>query len=144
MDDDGSGTLEHHELLAALQASRGGRTPLLVLPLLLCTAAAAVHMPPRHLTCPRTPQAARIPADADSIGEMIRLMDANHDGCIGWGEFEAFMREELAAGKHLLSGEYVLPSGARALQPTAVAAASCAAVASAGCSGGCVCAPCMR
>ncbi|KAF6255340.1 hypothetical protein COO60DRAFT_1627563 [Scenedesmus sp. NREL 46B-D3] len=56
VDDDGSGTLEHHELLAALQ-------------------------------------------------------DANRDGCIGWGEFEVFMMDEFAAGKHLLSGEYVLPSG---------------------------------
>lgn len=24
---------------------------------------------------------------------MIKLMDANHDGCIGWEEFEAFMME---------------------------------------------------
>jgi hypothetical protein len=39
------------------------------------------------------------------------MQDANRDGCIGWGEFEAFMMEEFAAGKHLLSGEYVLPSG---------------------------------
>jgi hypothetical protein len=39
------------------------------------------------------------------------LQDANRDGCIGWGEFEAFMMDEFAAGKHLLSGEYVLPSG---------------------------------
>ncbi|WIA21298.1 hypothetical protein OEZ85_000531 [Tetradesmus obliquus] len=74
VDDDGSGTLEHHELLAALQA-------------------------------------ARIPCDESNITEMIKLMDANHDGCIGWGEFEAFMMDEFAAGKHLLSGEYVLPSG---------------------------------
>ncbi|KAI8462459.1 MAG: hypothetical protein J3K34DRAFT_500515 [Monoraphidium minutum] len=56
-------------------------------------------------------QAAQIPADATSISEMIRLMDANHDGCIGWNEFEAFMMEEFAAGKQLLSGEYLLPSG---------------------------------
>ncbi|KIY96288.1 hypothetical protein MNEG_11675 [Monoraphidium neglectum] len=74
VDDDGSGTLEHHELMAALQA-------------------------------------AQIPADAASIDEMIQLMDANRDGCIGWGEFEAFMTEEFAAGKQLLSGEYLLPSG---------------------------------
>ena len=25
--------------------------------------------------------------------QMIRLMDANSDGCIGWNEFESFMRE---------------------------------------------------
>jgi hypothetical protein len=43
---------------------------------------------------------------------MLRLLqDANQDGCIDWGEFEAFMMDEFAAGKHLLSGEYVLPSG---------------------------------
>jgi hypothetical protein len=39
------------------------------------------------------------------------LQDANRDGCIGWSEFEAFMMDEFAAGKHLLSGEYELPSG---------------------------------
>ncbi len=42
---------------------------------------------------------------------MIRLIDKDHDGCISWREFEAFMKVELAAGKSLLSGEYVLPSG---------------------------------
>lgn len=52
------------------------------------------------------------------------LQDANHDGCIGWGEFEAFMMDEFAAGKHLLSGEYVLPSGEHA---AAAAAARTAA-----------------
>jgi hypothetical protein len=34
-----------------------------------------------------------------------------HCRCISWREFEAFMKVELAAGKSLLSGEYVLPSG---------------------------------
>lgn len=38
-------------------------------------------------------------------------MDRNEDGVIGWDEFEVFMTEEFAAGKNLLSGEYVLPSG---------------------------------
>lgn len=42
---------------------------------------------------------------------MILLMDRNEDGVIGWDEFEVFMTEEFAAGKNLLSGEYVLPSG---------------------------------
>ena len=56
-------------------------------------------------------QAAQIPADPESITEMIGLMDANHDGSIGWDEFQAFMAEEFGRGKSLLSGEYVLPSG---------------------------------
>ncbi|GBF95881.1 hypothetical protein Rsub_08472 [Raphidocelis subcapitata] len=55
--------------------------------------------------------AAQIPADARSIDEMIRMMDANRDGRIGWSEFESFLMQEFAAGRHLLSGEYVLPSG---------------------------------
>jgi hypothetical protein len=38
-------------------------------------------------------------------------MDANCDGCISWDEFEAFMKNEFAAGQQLLSGEFVLPSG---------------------------------
>lgn len=56
-------------------------------------------------------QAAQIPCDAASITEMIKLMDANRDGCISWDEFEAFMMNEFAAGQQLLSGEFVLPSG---------------------------------
>lgn len=56
-------------------------------------------------------QAARIPCDDATINEMILLMDRNADGVIGWDEFEVFMTEEFAAGKNLLSGEYVLPSG---------------------------------
>lgn len=59
-------------------------------------------------------QAARIPCDAASITEMIKLMDANQDGCISWDEFEAFMMHEFAAGQQLLSGEFVLPSGEEA------------------------------
>eukprot|EP00201_Polytomella_parva_P012698 CAMPEP_0175059024 /NCGR_PEP_ID=MMETSP0052_2-20121109/12193_1 /TAXON_ID=51329 ORGANISM="Polytomella parva, Strain SAG 63-3" /NCGR_SAMPLE_ID=MMETSP0052_2 /ASSEMBLY_ACC=CAM_ASM_000194 /LENGTH=323 /DNA_ID=CAMNT_0016324509 /DNA_START=32 /DNA_END=1000 /DNA_ORIENTATION=- len=74
VDDDGSRTLEHHELLAALKA-------------------------------------AQIPCDDQTIQEMIHLMDFNGDGVIGWEEFEVFMTEEFSAGKNLLSGEYVLPSG---------------------------------
>lgn len=74
VDDDGSRTLEHHELLAALKA-------------------------------------AQIPCDDDTIREMIKMMDMNNDGVIGWDEFEVFMTEEFAAGKNLLSGEYLLPSG---------------------------------
>ena len=35
-------------------------------------------------------------------------------GCIGWDDFERFMKDEFSMGKQLLSGEYVLPSGARA------------------------------
>lgn len=58
-------------------------------------------------------QAARIPCDADSITEMIKLMDANCDGCISWDEFEKFMMSKFAAGQQLLSGEFVLPSGER-------------------------------
>lgn len=38
-------------------------------------------------------QAAQIPCDAGSINEMIKLMDANKDGSIGWGEFESFMMQ---------------------------------------------------
>ncbi len=56
-------------------------------------------------------QAACIPCDAAGITEMIKLIDNDKDGCISWLEFETFMMAELAAGKHLLSGEYVLPSG---------------------------------
>lgn len=41
----------------------------------------------------------------------VRVAAMCRDGCIGWNEFEAFMMDEFAAGKHLLSGEYVLPSG---------------------------------
>lgn len=58
-------------------------------------------------------QAARIPCDADSISEMIKLMDANCDGCISWDEFEKFMMSGFAAGQRLLSGEFMLPSGER-------------------------------
>jgi hypothetical protein len=57
-------------------------------------------------------QAARIPCDADSITEMIRLIDANRDGSISWSEFEGFMMTQFASGQKLLSGEFVLPSGA--------------------------------
>lgn len=74
VDEDGSRTLEHHELLAALKA-------------------------------------AKIPCDDNTIQEMINMMDMNRDGVIGWDEFEVFMTEEFAAGKQLLSGEYLLPSG---------------------------------
>jgi hypothetical protein len=49
--------------------------------------------------------------DSQHITEMIRLIDANRDGCIGWDEFEGFMSEEISKGKNLLTGEYVLPSG---------------------------------
>jgi hypothetical protein len=57
------------------------------------------------------PQAAHVPCDEDGIAEMIRMMDNDSDGSISWREFETFMMAELAAGKSLLSGEYVLPSG---------------------------------
>jgi len=40
-------------------------------------------------------------------------MDNNRDGKIDWVEFEQFMKEEIASGKSLLSGDYVLPSGGR-------------------------------
>ncbi|GLI60537.1 hypothetical protein VaNZ11_002684 [Volvox africanus] len=54
---------------------------------------------------------AQIPCDDATINEMISLMDVNKDGVIDWEEFEVFMTEEFAAGKSLLSGEYLLPSG---------------------------------
>ncbi|EFJ40760.1 hypothetical protein VOLCADRAFT_119867 [Volvox carteri f. nagariensis] len=56
-------------------------------------------------------KAAQIPCDDATISEMINLMDVNKDGVIDWEEFEVFMTEEIAAGKSLLSGEYLLPSG---------------------------------
>ncbi|KXZ55154.1 hypothetical protein GPECTOR_3g302 [Gonium pectorale] len=56
-------------------------------------------------------KAAQIPCDDATISEMIAMMDMNRDGVIGWDEFEVFMTEEFAAGKSLLSGEYLLPSG---------------------------------
>ncbi|PNH08704.1 hypothetical protein TSOC_004735 [Tetrabaena socialis] len=74
VDQDGSRTLEHSELLAALKT-------------------------------------AHIPCDDATITELIELMDMNQDGVIGWDEFEVFMTQEFAAGKNLLSGEYLLPSG---------------------------------
>ncbi|GLC43410.1 hypothetical protein PLESTM_001470500 [Pleodorina starrii] len=74
VDQDGSRTLEHHELLAALKE-------------------------------------AQIPCSDATIKEMIGMMDMNKDGVIDWDEFEVFMTEEFAAGKSLLSGEYLLPSG---------------------------------
>jgi hypothetical protein len=55
---------------------------------------------------------------------MIKLMDANCDGCISWDEFEAFMKNEFAAGQQLLSGEFVLPSG-RKPQVSNYAGSSC-------------------
>lgn len=61
--------------------------------------------------CPAPVQAAKIPCDDNTIQEMINMMDMNRDGVIGWDEFEVFMTEEFAAGKQLLSGEYLLPSG---------------------------------
>ena len=33
-------------------------------------------------------QAAQIPCDDDTIREMIKMMDMNNDGVIGWDEFE--------------------------------------------------------
>jgi len=42
---------------------------------------------------------------------MIMMMDARKSGCIAWDDFLCFMTEEIASGKNLLSGEYVLPSG---------------------------------
>ncbi|GIM06750.1 hypothetical protein Vretimale_11004, partial [Volvox reticuliferus] len=74
VDDDGSGTLDHSELLGALRASK-------------------------------------VPVSSDNINEMIELMDMDGDGAINWKEFETFFMYEFAAGKNLLSGEYVLPSG---------------------------------
>ncbi|GFR39719.1 hypothetical protein Agub_g200 [Astrephomene gubernaculifera] len=56
-------------------------------------------------------KAAKIPCDDATITEMIEMMDMNRDGVIDWDEFEVFMTEEFAAGKNLLSGEYLLPSG---------------------------------
>jgi len=60
-----------------------------------------------------TLQAAHVPCSAESITEMIALMDARKSGCIAWDDFERFMTEEFSAGKSLTSGEYVLPSGER-------------------------------
>ncbi|KAJ9524088.1 hypothetical protein QJQ45_022560 [Haematococcus lacustris] len=85
VDDDGSRTLEHEELMAALKA-------------------------------------AQIPCNEATISEMIRMMDLNRDGVIGWEEFSSFMsagpavldvsrRAEFNNGKNLLTGEYILPSG---------------------------------
>ncbi|KAL6757574.1 hypothetical protein V8C86DRAFT_2622690 [Haematococcus lacustris] len=74
VDDDGSRTLEHEELMAALKA-------------------------------------AKIPCNEATISEMIRMMDLNRDGVIGWEEFSSFMSAEFNNGKNLLTGEYILPSG---------------------------------
>eukprot|EP00195_Chlamydomonas_chlamydogama_P009025 CAMPEP_0202905194 /NCGR_PEP_ID=MMETSP1392-20130828/33026_1 /ASSEMBLY_ACC=CAM_ASM_000868 /TAXON_ID=225041 /ORGANISM="Chlamydomonas chlamydogama, Strain SAG 11-48b" /LENGTH=406 /DNA_ID=CAMNT_0049593173 /DNA_START=295 /DNA_END=1512 /DNA_ORIENTATION=+ len=57
-------------------------------------------------------KAANIPAREDTIKEMVRLMDFNQDGVIGWDEFNSFMADEFNNGKNLLTGEYMLPSGA--------------------------------
>ena len=76
----------------------------------------AHHSAPHFTTslcCPWCCQTAQLPVDSKHISEMIRLIDANRDGCIGWDEFEGFMSEEISKGKNLLSGEYVLPSGER-------------------------------
>lgn len=58
------------------------------------TAARCQHTE-KHTLCnaQSTRQAAQIPADATSISEMIKLMDGNRDGRIGWGEFESFMMQ---------------------------------------------------
>ncbi|KAG2425032.1 hypothetical protein HYH02_015083 [Chlamydomonas schloesseri] len=56
-------------------------------------------------------QASRIAFAAEDVDEMIKLMDVDGDGVINWREFEAFFMYEFAAGKSLLSGDYVLPSG---------------------------------
>jgi collagen type III alpha len=74
VDEDGSGTLEHCELKAALKA-------------------------------------AHVPCNDATISEMIQLMDANQDGVISWEEFRRHMANEMARGKSLLAGEYLLPSG---------------------------------
>jgi len=88
VDDDSSGTLEHHELMAALQVSSSDEE---------CGPVSTVGAQPLTERAPLRPpnqaKAAQIPADARSIDEMIRLMDGNRDGRIGWGEFESFMMQ---------------------------------------------------
>ncbi|KAG2435402.1 hypothetical protein HXX76_007474 [Chlamydomonas incerta] len=56
-------------------------------------------------------KAARVPCDDATIKTLIGLMDINKDGVIGWEEFQMFMTEEFVAGKSLLGGEYLLPTG---------------------------------
>eukprot|EP00198_Chlamydomonas_reinhardtii_P012319 XP_001701656.1 predicted protein [Chlamydomonas reinhardtii] len=56
-------------------------------------------------------KAAKVPCDDATIKTLIGLMDVNKDGMIGWDEFEMFMTEEFVAGKSLLGGEYLLPTG---------------------------------
>eukprot|EP00198_Chlamydomonas_reinhardtii_P007476 XP_001696813.1 predicted protein [Chlamydomonas reinhardtii] len=56
-------------------------------------------------------QASDVPVKPENIDEMIVLMDLDRDGVISWKEFVTFFMYEFAAGKNLLSGEYVLPSG---------------------------------
>ncbi|KAG2431453.1 hypothetical protein HXX76_009468 [Chlamydomonas incerta] len=56
-------------------------------------------------------QASDVPVKPENIDEMIVLMDLDGDGVISWKEFVTFFMYEFAAGKNLLSGEYVLPSG---------------------------------
>ncbi|KAG2426108.1 hypothetical protein HYH02_014863 [Chlamydomonas schloesseri] len=56
-------------------------------------------------------QASDVPVKPENIDEMVALMDLDRDGVISWKEFVTFFMYEFAAGKNLLSGEYVLPSG---------------------------------
>ncbi|KAG2434960.1 hypothetical protein HYH02_012156 [Chlamydomonas schloesseri] len=57
--------------------------------------------------------AAGVPCDESDIRELVRIIDVNHDGSVTWAEFQSFLLREFAAGKNLINGDYVLPSGKR-------------------------------
>ncbi|PNH10172.1 hypothetical protein TSOC_003114 [Tetrabaena socialis] len=58
-------------------------------------------------------QAAGVPCGESDVLELVRLIDVNHDGSVTWGEFQTFLLKEFAAGKNLINGDYMLPSGKR-------------------------------
>lgn len=98
VDDDGSGTLEHHELMSALQVGQRTRYAAVHANSVACMQCAGITPAARHAfpTCFEwhlhavipPPQAAQVPCSGESIWEMIELMDAQKRNCIAWDDFE--------------------------------------------------------
>ena len=60
-------------------------------------------------------QLCKVPCDTGSVAAMAAAMRTGphrwSDDTISWDDFRAYMAGEFAAGRNMLSGTYVLPSG---------------------------------
>ena len=58
-------------------------------------------------------QLCKVPCDAGSVQAMVVAMTraSSRRGAIGWADFRAYLAAEFAAGRNLLVGSYVLPTG---------------------------------